>query len=998
MSSFEERLKSLSSSKLVSLGKSMEQQTALPWGGGELKAVQSTYKKIKKARAVKKAQKKASPGIGIAQVNTVDKLATGFSPIRWAKTKTDHVLKYVWETKIGVKYKIDERFLLLLPCRKRKSYQWDTLLKEYSLKSYLSLSNGGGVFPKVMAPRLTGLDAEFIPELVYENMKSQDTKNIALSYVEYLKTETEPKYIFSVGIGIASIIITELGDGSLPTPTSFKKAIYNVYTLNGGHKLMVLPNVLQMNVLEDTGFLFLNELYWLIQNNTTKEKLPEVTIIESEETLIKMMEEYKDKKVGIDIETSQLRSRYLTSNILSVGISDGKTAYAFLVDHPLYPTEIHISWLEKVLYHNEFTLLILQNGKFDFSFFFHYFKDRLVKTPISDTILLDHYLNETGSKFPAKLHVSYYSMGAQIRRYLGVESHKDMNAAYTKQKAELTPEQKLRSKKAAEMSWEEVTALVDLVSKPAKPDYGPYTYIPKRELLIYNGLDSYRTKQIYNVQRKRIRQEGNPKESLFKVWSNQVQFIAHMEHNGAPMNLEFIRAQLVKAFKLEKFYLQKVLDKVSSEKWAAVNAGDFKLTSDVQLVNYLLEVEKVPRELLTLDSNGELSTDKKHLKRASEKASWLKDYLKYRQSLKAKNTYLIPMLQHTYTTPLYKNSDNIQASLFFKLIPNGTATGRLASNDPNLQNLPVSFFKKTSEEIQIKACIQAPERFSFADFDYATVEVKVLTFKSYCPDSNLVSAIRNGDDIHCLTASKVFDGVDYSLILNAKRKSDAHSSLTPKEIELLDYRQMAKSAIFGTVYGITASKFQENVSWLKGETEQEHLSRSDNILTDLKTKAYPELLKMFTRNEKTLLMVGFGRTIFGRRRRFHRNLGHVYYKLLSDTTGLTKAKMYSSLKRTVGGRSFRQLGNFLVQSTASDILQTFLGGLITSPEFSDIGLHLVAQVHDSVIFYFFTDKEAELKRVVKQKAEVEIKQLVAEEMLIPKIGHAIDIGRGYHLN
>ena len=881
---------------------------------------------------------------------------------------------------------------LLKPIKEEK---YDTTVIKAHYKFYKSvvslLQDENKEHPRIVVPKEVNTEQ---PRFVFNKMNAGLKEEVAQNFNSWLLNEPKITKVYISDIVVARSVFPEIKFGS-----SFSECAYDIYKTKIGSRVvdvMILPSPVQLDAQEEKGYVLSSEFFRVAQN---QKEMPEVVVdevvtLEDLKSVLGKLERDKLKFMALDLEATGLNPKFFKQSILSCGFSNGIQAWAFLVEHPLYPNAEGIPMLN---YLNDFkgvSNFVFQNAKFDLKWLQH-FCGHMPTVKVSDTLLVDHWLWEGGGSLSAKLKTHSFSMAKQISRYLGYSSHKDMVSSYI----DNAPLRNVTDiPKASDMTLKDVKNWIEIVKNPERmePNSGAYIAIPRDKLLRYNGLDAWMTWRIFEEQARRVIKEvggrSNVPLTIKDIQPRQSRAVSEMELNGAPLDYEVILTNIRKAQDVIYDAETKLNDLIDVPAWEKLNKGEFNLSSNPQLLKYLFEHAKIKKSLLWDEQEGKYSTGADYLKKLMKKHPWVKELDRFKKAYKARNTYLIPFIMKSHA-----------GNLYFGLSITGTATGRLSSQNPNLQNLPVSFMYHTPEDrIDIKSCIRVPEGYTFADFDYANLEVKILCAKSYCPDENLIKAINDGADIHCLTASRVF-GLSYDDLFEAKRKDDDDDDdgeeLTEKDKELLRWRQAAKASIFGTIYGIGPHKFADNLVQGPDESKEDVIARAETILNTLKTVAYPRLLQMFDTNDRNLLEKGYAQTILGRRRRFHLTTPRQNWITLQQAGLLKNFPEIEALKMIVGGgREYRQLGNFLVQSTGSDVVQMFIGEFQKrkDPRYE---VKFVAQVHDSIIFHYKDIPGAKdyVNEMLEITAEQYISARLGEELPI-KIGHACKHGQGYHLH
>lgn len=224
-----------------------------------------------------------------------------------------------------------------------------------------------------------------------------------------------------------------------------------------------------------------------------------------------------------------------------------------------------------------------------------------------------------------------------------------------------------------------------------------------------------------------------------------------------------------------------------------------------------------------------------------------------------------------------------------------TATGRLSSSNPNLQNLPIR-----SERGQlIRRAVIADEGCLFLSADYSQIELRLLAHMSQ--DPHLLEAFRSGQDIHAATAAKIFG--------------------TPIDQVTKDQRRRAKTANFGIIYGISAFGLSQQLDCPRAEAK---------ALIDDYFAAFPKVIDFIESQKQFAREHGYVETLFGRRR------------YLADI---------NSHNATVRSFAERNAVNSPIQGTAADIIKMAMIAIDKRlPEFNDPRLQLTMQIHDELCF------------------------------------------------
>ncbi len=316
---------------------------------------------------------------------------------------------------------------------------------------------------------------------------------------------------------------------------------------------------------------------------------------------------------------------------------------------------------------------------------------------------------------------------------------------------------------------------------------------------------------------------------------------------------------------------------------------DFNLNSPKQLSEILYEKLELPQ-------NKSHSTDEKSLLKILDKHPSIALILEYRELNKLFNTYTTPLLR------LKDKDDKIHTTF----IQTGTATGRLSSHSPNLQNIPV----RSPKGLLIrKGFIASSKEYCLLGVDYSQIELRLLAH--FSQDKDLMDAFLKGRDIH-LETSKALFGEDL-----AKEK-----------------RSIAKSINFGLVYGMGSKKLSETLNIPLNEAKS---------YIEAYFKRFPSIKDYLNRMKEEILKTSKAFTLLGRYRVF-------------DFTGVNDY---------IKGNYLREGVNAIFQGSASDLLK--LGMLKVSERFkNNPSVRLLLQVHDELIFEIEEKNALELQQEIQR--------------------------------
>ncbi len=258
------------------------------------------------------------------------------------------------------------------------------------------------------------------------------------------------------------------------------------------------------------------------------------------------------------------------------------------------------------------------------------------------------------------------------------------------------------------------------------------------------------------------------------------------------------------------------------------------------------------------------------------------------------------------------------------------ATGRLSSNNPNLQNIPI----RTERGRQVrKAFIPRDKDHSLLAADYSQIELRIIAALS--EETNMIEAFKNGEDIHASTASKVFN--------------------VPIGEVTREQRGNAKTVNFGIIYGVSAF----------GLSNQTDLSRTEaKELIDTYYKTYPKLRDYISDQIDFAREHGYVQTVMGRRR---------YLKDINAGNAVVR------------GAAERNAVNAPIQGSAADIIKIAMINIHDRLEKGNFRSKMLLQVHDELVFDIYKPELADLQKLIKSEMES------AYELAVPLV---VDLGLG----
>ena len=397
--------------------------------------------------------------------------------------------------------------------------------------------------------------------------------------------------------------------------------------------------------------------------------------------------------------------------------------------------------------------------------------------------------------------------------------------------------------------------------------------------------DAEITLKLYNIFKDRI-----VKEKCFQVYDileiPLVDVLARMENNGIKIDKTILN-KLSDTFTKDLIGLEKKIYKIAGEK--------FNIASTKQLGDILYEKLKISGTKKT--KKGNFATNVNVLEDLAGKGhEFPKLVLDWRQKSKLKNTY-------TDSLPEFINQKTKRIHTSFLLA--ATTTGRLASSDPNLQNIPI----KSKEGKEIRSAFVSEKGNSIISADYSQIEMRVLAHVADVKE--LKKAFKNNEDIHSITASQIFE-------CDIKKINE-------------DMRRKAKAINFGIIYGISSYGLAKQISVSNPEAEKFLFSYF---------KKFPEIRDYMQETLKFCRKNGFVETMFGRK---------CHFPNINDKNHTLK--------------SFQERAaiNAPIQGAAADIIRFAMINIDKKIIKKEIKSMLLVQIHDELLF---ETKDADLKKEI----------------------------------
>jgi DNA polymerase-1 len=375
-----------------------------------------------------------------------------------------------------------------------------------------------------------------------------------------------------------------------------------------------------------------------------------------------------------------------------------------------------------------------------------------------------------------------------------------------------------------------------------------------------------------------------------------VPVLASMEREGINLDVPFLKEMSVEMAK-ESTALEQKIYETAGEK--------FNLASPKQLGDVLFDKLKIGGAKQKKTKTGQYATGEEILSYLANDHPIVKDILDWRQMVK---------LQSTYIDALPNQVDKKTGRVHTDYMQTVAATGRLSSNNPNLQNIPI---RTERGRLIRKAFIARDENYSLVSADYSQIELRIIAALS--GEENMIKAFQNNEDIHKSTAAKVFN--------------------VPLDEVTKEQRSHAKTVNFGIIYGVSAF----------GLSNQTSLSRKESAeLIDAYYQTYPKLKSYMSSQVDFARENGYVQTVLGRRR---------YLKDINSANMMVKSG------------AERNAVNAPIQGSAADIIKIAMINIhhkLTSEGWKS---KMLLQVHDELVFDVHHSELERIQPMIKHEME-----------------------------
>jgi DNA polymerase-1 len=388
--------------------------------------------------------------------------------------------------------------------------------------------------------------------------------------------------------------------------------------------------------------------------------------------------------------------------------------------------------------------------------------------------------------------------------------------------------------------------------------------------------------------------------------------LAYMEQEGINLDTPYLKELSGELATDSKVLEQRIYETAGQS---------FNLGSPKQLGEILFDKLKIGGNKIKKTKTGQYATGEEVLSTLANEHQIVQDILEWRQLVKLQNTYVDALPLQVKPATGRVHTDYMQTV---------AATGRLSSNNPNLQNIPI----RTTRGRQIrKAFIARDENHTIVSADYSQIELRIIAALSGDPE--MIRSFQNGEDIHASTAAKVFN--------------IALDEVTREQ------RSHAKTVNFGIVYGVSAFGLSNQTSLSRGESKD---------LIDAYYKTYPRLKQYIQEQVELAREQGFVKTITGRRR---------YLKDIN------------SQNQVVRGGAERNAVNAPIQGSAADIIKIAMINIHKRLISENWKSKMLLQVHDELVFDVHNTELERIKPMIKEEMENAFKLDVPLE---------VDLGEG----
>lgn len=417
--------------------------------------------------------------------------------------------------------------------------------------------------------------------------------------------------------------------------------------------------------------------------------------------------------------------------------------------------------------------------------------------------------------------------------------------------------------------------------------------LPPEAIYKYACEDADVTLKLKHALEKELKEQGAEK-LFYEIEMPLVPVLAYMERNGVRVDTEALK-QTSEHFTARMNQIEEEVHRLAGT--------DFNIASPKQVGEVLFDklhiVEKAKKT-----KTGQYVTSEEVLESLRGKHEIVGKILEHRGLKKLLGTYIdaLPLLINPETGKIHTSFNQTV-----------TATGRLSSSNPNLQNIPI----RNEDGKEIRKAFIPEDGCEFFSADYSQIELRIMAHLS--GDKNMIEAFREGDDIHAATAAKVY--------------KIAIEDVTREQ------RSKAKTANFGIIYGISVFGLAERMNVPRQEAKE---------LIDGYFETYPQIKKYMEKSIERARANGYIETIFGRKR------------FLPDI---------NSRNAVVRGYAERNAINAPIQGSAADIIKVAMIKIFQRFQSESIRSKMILQVHDELNFSVVPEEKEKVQQIVMEEME-----------------------------
>ena len=435
-------------------------------------------------------------------------------------------------------------------------------------------------------------------------------------------------------------------------------------------------------------------------------------------------------------------------------------------------------------------------------------------------------------------------------------------------------------------------AIEELIGTKGKKQ-GNMRDLTPEQVYEYACEDADITLKLKNILAKELEEQG-ASTLFYNIEMPLVPVLAYMERNGVCLNTEALK-ETSRHFTIRMNQIEEEVHQLAGI--------TFNISSPKQVGEILFERLKIT-DKAKKTKTGQYVTSEEVLEGLRNKHEIVGKILDYRGLKKLLSTYIdaLPQLINPQTGKIH--------SSFNQTV---TATGRLSSSNPNLQNIPI----RNEDGKEIRRAFVPEEGCLFFSADYSQIELRIMAHLS--KDKHMIEAFNEGNDIHAATAAKVF-------------KTDIN------EVSR-EQRSKAKTANFGIIYGISVFGLAERMNVPRSEAKE---------LIDGYFQTYPQIKEYMDKSIEEARNKGYIETIFGRKR------------FLPDI---------HSHNAVVRGYAERNAINAPIQGSAADIIKVAMINIFQRFQTEDIHSKMILQVHDELNFSVYPDEKDKVQQIVIEEME-----------------------------